>query len=117
MNADKNINVTKSELISTFSVIDKKISELHNCSAKDFSQLNSHLKTYHTKTSIISENASRIFSMLTGEEGNQLLVKLEDIHIKIINCQNRIEQKNNENILILERILARTRKPPLLWLY
>ena len=108
MNADQNTFVSKSELISTFSVIDTRITELHQCSAKDFSHLSNYLKAYHNKTSIISENAFRIFHMLGGDEGNQFLGKLEDILAKIKDCQNKIEQKSNENILIIEKILART---------
>ena len=108
MDASKNIKVTKPELISTFSVIETKITELHKCSAKDFSQLNDGLKAYHRKTAIISDNASRIFTMLSGDESNQFLRKLEDIQIQIKDCQIRIEQKNSENILMLEKILAKS---------
>ena len=108
MDASKNIKVTKPELISTFSVIETKITELHKCSAKDFSQLNDGLKAYHRKTAIISDNASRIFTMLSGDESNQFLRKLEDIQIQIKDCQTRIEQKNSENILMLEKILAKS---------
>lgn len=107
MEQNKNKSVSRSELINTFSNIDEKISDLHQCSAKDFLQLNSYLKDYHQKTSRISENASTIFKMLGGEKGTRLLKTLEEIHMKIQDCQYRNDEVSNEYILTLEKMLAR----------
>ncbi|MCP4311682.1 MAG: hypothetical protein GY790_10500 [Bacteroidetes bacterium] len=100
--------VSRSEVISIFSNIEEKISELHQCSAKDFLKLNNHLRDYHKKTSLISKNASIIFKMLGGEKGTQLLTNLEEILAKITYCRSRDEEMSVEYILTLEKILAKT---------
>ncbi len=103
----KNKNLSRTALISIFADIDKKISDLHECSAKDFKSLNIYLKDYYSKTSKISDNATTIFKMLSGEQGVMLRTNLELILNKITKSHTTINEKINESLLMLEKILAK----------
>lgn len=107
MKTKKNINVCDKELRSLFSEIDTKITELYKCSASDFKQLNVYLKDYYKKTNIIFKNAFSIIETIGGGKSMELLKEFNEAQTSIRNLKFLLEEDNNENIQILEKILAK----------
>ena len=107
MNTKKNTKVSDKELRSLFSEIDLKITDLYECSAKDFKQLNVYLKDYYKKTNIIFKNAFSIIETIGGGKSMELLKEFNEVQTSIRNLKFQQEEENNENIQILEKILAK----------
>ncbi|MCK4991562.1 MAG: hypothetical protein KAS29_13790, partial [Bacteroidales bacterium] len=107
MNTEKKTKVSDKELRSLFSEIDTKITELYECSAKDFKQLNVYLKDYYKKTNIIFKNAFSIIETIGGGKSMELLKEFNEVQTSIRNLKFQLEEENNENIQILEKILAK----------
>jgi hypothetical protein len=108
MDHDITLRVSKEELISTFSEIDEKINDLHHRSSSDFMQLNIHLKDYHSKTRIISENAFRILDTIAGKKDLDLIGELEKIHERLEECREKIKNEDFRKIHVLKEILIKS---------
>lgn len=102
MEANSNTRISKSELISTLSDIDIKINNLHKRSATDFMQLNEHLKDYHKKTKLISENAFRIFETISGGKDIDLIKELGNIQNRIEDYRRNIDADNERKLKIFK---------------
>jgi hypothetical protein len=102
MESNSNTRISKSELISTLSDIDIKINNLHNRSATDFMQLNDHLKDYHKKTRLISENAFRIFETISGGKDIDLIKELGNIQNRIEDYRRNIDADNERKLKIFK---------------
>jgi hypothetical protein len=102
------IQVSKEELISTFSEIDEKINDLHQRSSADFMQLNDYLKDYHYKGRIISENAFRILDTIAGKKDIDLIGELEKIHKRLEECRETIKEEEFRKIQVLKDILLKS---------
>lgn len=85
------------ELISTFYEIDGKISKLHAHSSEVFLQLNSYLKDYHSKSRIVSDNATNIFTTIVGNEKENMLKELQQL-LDQLNTFRKSTEKNNADI-------------------
>ena len=107
MNTQKNTKVCDKELRILFSEIDTKINDLYQCSAKDFKQLNVYLKDYYKKTNIIFKNAFSIIETIGGGKSMELLKEFTEVQTSMRNLKFQLEEENNENIQILEKILAK----------
>ncbi|HEX2976452.1 MAG TPA: hypothetical protein VHO68_11005 [Bacteroidales bacterium] len=94
--------ISKGELITTLSDIDLQINSLHERSASDFMQLNDHLKDYHKKTKIISENAFRIFETISGGKDMDLIRELENIQSRIDEYRKNIDDDNSNRLKIFK---------------
>jgi hypothetical protein len=92
------MRITKNELVSTLSDIDIKINNLHKRSASDFMQLNDHLKDYHKKTRLISENAFRIFETISGGKDMDLIKELGNIQNRIEDYRRNIDEDNERKL-------------------
>jgi hypothetical protein len=104
MNKNQKPKIGTEELVDTFSNIDGRISELHKHSSGVFMQLNSYLKDYYKKINIISENASRIFDTILGNEKNNLLKELDTLYIEIKDYRQIAEEENKKSIKHLNTI-------------
>ena len=99
---------SKNELIDTFRDIDLKISNLHNRSTSDFLQLNDHLKDYHKKTKIISNNAYRIIETISGEKDTNLIKDLGKINYRLDECIDKINEEDGRKIRNLKEIIMKS---------
>jgi len=108
MDQSNRLKVSKAELIATFSEIDERINDLHQRSSADFMQLNTHLKDYHNKGRIISENAFRILDTIAGKRNIDLLGELEKIHERLEESRARIEEEEFRKIQVLRDIMQKS---------
>jgi len=108
MDQSNRLKVSKAELIATFSEIDERINDLHQRSSADFMQLNTHLKDYHYKGRIISENAFRILDTIAGKKNIDLLGELEKIHERLEESRARIEEEEFRKIQVLKDIMQKS---------
>jgi hypothetical protein len=108
MDQSNRLKVSKAELIATFSEIDEKINDLHQRSSADFMQLNTHLKDYHNKGRIISENAFRILDTIAGKKNIDLLGELEKIHERLEESRAKIEEEEFRKIQVLKDIMQKS---------
>ncbi len=104
MSKNHNPGIGTDELVDTFSNIDGRISELHKHSSGVFMQLNSYLKEYYKKINIISDNASRIFDTILGNEKNNLLKELDTLYCEIKDYRQIAEEENKKSIKHLNLI-------------
>ncbi|HEX2920460.1 MAG TPA: hypothetical protein VHO50_04760 [Bacteroidales bacterium] len=104
MSINSETNISKGELVATLSEIDGKINNLHIRSTTDFMQLNNHLKDYHTKTKLISENAFRIFETISGGKDMDLSAELKSILNKLESYRTSINNENLKKIKVLKDI-------------
>ncbi|HEX2968663.1 MAG TPA: hypothetical protein VHO46_06125 [Bacteroidales bacterium] len=108
MNKNTSIQISKGELINTFSDIDSKINSLHLRSSSDFMKLNDYLKDYYTKTRIIYENAFNIIETISGGRGIDLVKELEEIHQKIESHRTKIRQEDQQSLRMLKDIIHKS---------
>lgn len=99
--------LNRGELIGIIEKIDQRIASLHHCSAEDFRQLNLYLKEYHSKTKKIFSNAFSIFEMVGGTRGAQILADLNSVSQRIRTGRDKVEEKNEHTIHVLEAMLAK----------
>ncbi len=102
--ADKKKKLNKKELVDTFYNIDNRISDLHIHSSEVFLQLNGYLKDYYEKIKIISENASRIFEAIIGDDQNNLIDELDQLYTSIKEYKLLAENENSQGITNLNEV-------------
>ena len=68
------------EISNLFAKIDEKIISLHDCSTKDFYNLNKDFKYFHGIANQISENASFLFDFIASKENNGFLEDIEKFY-------------------------------------
>ncbi len=102
MDSKPNNGISKGELITTLTGIDEKINGLHTRSATDFMHLNEHLKDYHKKTRIISENAFRIFETISGGKDMDLIKELGNIRNRIDDYRSNVGDDNSRKLQVFK---------------
>jgi len=95
---EKNIKVE--ELLGVFNDIESIIRELHKSSSDVFMQLNSFLKDYSKKNSIVTTNATQIFDSIAGNRENGLSSELYNIFDEYVGFKSGTEIELDENLLI-----------------
>jgi len=96
--------LNKEGLVETFASIDGRISDLHGHSSEVFLQLNAYLKDYYSKINIISENASRIFASIIGDDQQNLLDQLDLLYNGIRDYKVLAESENRKGTANLNEI-------------
>ncbi len=104
MKEEKKTKLNKEELVETFSGIDGRIAELHDHSSEVFLQLNSYLKDYYAKINIISENASRIFETIIGDDQHNLVDQLDILYNGIRDYKILAESENRKGVANLNEL-------------
>ncbi|MGM0497378.1 MAG: hypothetical protein ACQESJ_05630 [Bacteroidota bacterium] len=93
------------EISNLFSKIDEKIISLHDCSSKDFYNLNKDFKYFHGIANQISENASFLFDIIASKENNGFLEDIEKFYetlnsrSQLLDYHLEIASEINESIL------------------
>lgn len=104
MKGEKNKKLNKKELVDTFFSIDGRISELHEHSSEVFLQLNGYLKDYYEKIRIISDNSSKIFDAIVGDEQNNLINELDNLYTGIRDYRVLAESENRKGVANLNEV-------------
>ncbi len=96
---------TIEEISDLFAKIDEKIISLHDCSSKDFYNLNKDFKYFHGIANQISENASFLFDFIASKENNGFLEDIEKFYetlnsrSQLLDYHLEIASDINKNIL------------------
>ena len=64
------------EIVSLFQDVDKKIQDLHQCSADDFLGLNAKFKNFYKESKSVSADAANLLALFSHEQNEQLKEEL-----------------------------------------
>lgn len=96
---------TVKDIIIALNDVDNKILSLHECSTEDFMTFNSYLKKYNTIVETISENAQKVFHIISGKNNCDSYQELKSFHSQLKKHTDYFEDQINQSITLLEKLL------------
>ena len=98
------------EIISVLSNVDNKIISLQECSSEDFMTFNAYLKKYNQVAKEVSENAKKVFNILSGQTNNESFRELKKFYNALEKQTTNFEEQIDQTQTMLKKILSNKEK-------
>ncbi|GEM_PF-1385554 len=92
------------EISARFAEIDRLIIEILNCAAEDFLGLNTSFKEIYAKSTLISNNAEDLFSLVGTSYTTEVLQHLEKLYKQLSNAKRDVTRLSNYIIKLFNDI-------------